>query len=290
MSRASSSAVKSLYKELDMFIEKRTVIATEPITIEFEPFPWGGRKENEGIVACYGHVHQQFKGFEFPLGPDKFNFVDVHLDNTALDYDMNGNLTVGKLVGGTDFVILPAGSPPDITMQWCVLFQVKSEDAVRKQKTGLHAFLPQAQLEALASRFLSYQPRTMVVLTDFCTGALTLSIVYSEENTNFGVMTHEVTLSQMAIQVKMFLEQYSKPDAGYNPFAFEDDSMTMDVREFKRLKRGHEGSLALQHFHDMEDSAKPGTKERAQLVYDLFSELGFRREEMPFTVKCAMYA
>jgi hypothetical protein len=256
------------------------------IDIEFEPFSWKSRQEDDAVAMCEArdHLEKQLSKFGCKFGDGNFKLHDVHSKRTIL----NVNDTRFTLSGSTDFIITPYQTNITLgaALELCVVFELKTDLVLGKD--GIKAFFNQATVELIAARYLSNQPSVLVVLSDLCTSTALFQIRYNAGE--FAIKVYqEVSLSQMAAEVSKFLVNCCVPDEYFIPSQNVSDAPARDhgVIEFKRQKVQLGSSLALEQFQDMlMDSGQWSCGEKAQILANLFSSMD---QPMPASVQCMMY-
>jgi hypothetical protein len=251
--------------------------------LQFEPFFWNGRKEDEAFEDARAHIESQLKNFKVPLGRGGFKVVDVHTMKNLLDVV---DEKIGEISGGTDVIIVPfktakAGYRKAIN----VIFEIKTEE---NMKNGLDKFESQCFVELLAARCVSDQPYVLVVLTDLVSEAMLFEIEYDKTYKRFTVHQATVTLDQVGTNVANFLTAKAVPNVNFRPLEDENNPRDFAVIEFKRTKLSHDVGLALEHFNEMREDTEPNSRERAFLVADLFRAMEVPR--MPTLLQYSMYA
>jgi hypothetical protein len=268
ISRASQAKVSTLFNRVGLV---RTLnIDPVPVVdaISFSRFDWRGRDENAGLPDARDHIEAQLGKFGVRIGRGGYKIKDVHKEKTLLDVD---DPKVAHISGGTDVAMVPfktadAGIPQECS----VLFELKTSEKVQRSANGFKQFEPQAVLELLAARCLSHQPGVLVVLTDLVSGAVLYSIEYAEEHASFCVVEKETTLDEMGVLVAEFLADKAVPNESFRPNEAANNPRDTACIAFKRAKLSHDVGLAWEHFEEMAEDAEPNSRERAQLVDQLF--------------------
>lgn len=156
--------------------------------------------------------------------------------------------------------------------------ELKTEKAVA-DAGGLGSFSSQATLELIASNYYSNQ-MTVVLLTDLSTTAtiFTLSRKLGSEAVN--VRTYEnLTINQAIQYVADHLLQVCVPDVHYRLGA-DVPTVGMPAAEllqvFKKARVSPlEDSVVWEHFQDMLQECAPGTRERADIINELYRACEF---------------
>lgn len=270
ISKVSQTQANSLFQRTGISFESEQ--PEFEICQEFDAFKWNGRDEDDGVSEARTHLENQLRRFGVTFGRGHYRLFDCHQNKTLLNCEDD---KIGKISGGTDFIIAPYKTATSSLNQCAsVLFEIKCEKTV--QELGLEYFLSQAQVELVAARVLSLQPRVLVVLTDLVTSSFLLELTYSPEYKSFVVHQYEQChLSVMATKVSQFLIQYSVPDVAYRPM--EGVERDQEVLTFKRTKMSNDVGIALEHFQEMIDDTEQGSAERYELARQLFLSSGFER-------------
>ena len=281
ISSATATKVTELYDKVGFSVSLGDPFPASDL--QFEPFSWNGRREDEASGDARTHIENQLKKFEVPLGRGGYKVVDVHTQLSLLNVS---DEKIGDISGGTDMIIVPykaakAGYRKGI----CVLFELKSDVNMEK---GLEHFESQCFVELLAARCVSDQPYVLVVLTDLVTGAMLFELEYTEKNKRFGALQAKVTLDQIGTNVANFLADKTVPDSTFRADEEENNPQFFLVQEWKKSKQSHPVGLALEHFNEMVEDTEPNSRERAFLVADLFRAMEVPR--MPTLLQYSMYA
>jgi hypothetical protein len=215
ISSATESKVNRLYEQIGFSVSEGDPYPSSDL--QFEPFFWNGRKEDEALEDARAHIESQLKNFKVPLGRGGYKVVDVHTMKNLLDVV---DEKIGEISGGTDVIIVPfktakAGYRKAIS----VIFEIKTEVNMKK---GLDQFESQCFVELLAARCVSDQPYVLVVLTDLVSKATLFEIEYEEMYKGFTVHQATVTLDQVGTNVANFLTAKAVPDVNFRPL--EDDN------------------------------------------------------------------
>eukprot|EP01041_Mallomonas_annulata_P002545 gene2545-4964_t len=142
--------------------------------------------------------------------------------------DSYGN--IGCIRGGSDVVIVPRNASRHFLLyQICVLFELRTN--------SFEDGIPQAVLELVCARCLSFQPQVMVVLTDLCT--------------------------DMAMVVSEVLSTTAVPRGDYQAREDLNDPREEGVKSFKRIKLSSSEVLE-QHLEMLQDAEN--IQERAQIT------------------------
>ena len=243
----------------------------------FDPFVWT-REEEQDTPLAKQHLEAQLSKFGVHMGVGGYQLYDVHASKSILSlYDSK----TGNLSGGTDLILGPWGvGEPGLVQQSCVAVELKTSAAVIAQKERkLKAFLSQATLELIASNYYSNQA-TVVVLTDLYSTStiLKLSKVPHGDDLNI-VMYEDLTLNQMAQCVAEHLAHSCVPDADYRlgaaNFPLPPENVEV-LQAFKRARVTPLGdSVVWEHFNDMLGDCATGTRERAEVINELYRACDF---------------
>eukprot|EP01033_Poteriospumella_lacustris_P008369 gene8369-6039_t len=74
----------------------------------------------------------------------------------------------------------------------------------------------------------------------------------------------------MGVLVAEFLGSTAVADASFRPVEADNDPRNFACIAFKKTKLSHDVGLAWEHFEDMAEDTEPNSRERAQLVDQLF--------------------
>ena len=288
MSTVTETAFKSLISLLSLKVTSYHGCINTPTGISFDKFVWNDRREDDisAIIEARNLLETQLSKFGVLFGVESFKLSDIHSKCNILKV----NDSRFTLSGSTDFVIIPYHTDVDFSteMELCVLFELKTDKTISDNK--IIQYFPQAMTELVAARYLSRQPGVLVVLTDLCSNAALFELHYSEE-TSFSVKIYrDMSLEQMAVKVRQFLDENNEPNALFEP---SEDIANAPVRDhgviaFKKRKICHESSLALEQLQDVIMGPNEWTyKEKAQIFANLFDSV---EEPMPISVRYAMYS
>lgn len=270
---ALSAATQSNLRDLFRTVGFRRVSYVGPVADaqhHFDEFQWGGRSEDAGTPDARNHIEAQLIKFGVTIGVGGFKVVDVHKNSTLLNLKEE---KIGNISGGSDVVLLPfKTSVKGAQESLSVLFELKTHDNVLKYG-GLAHFEPQAELELLAARCVSDQPGVLVVLTDLVSAAILYYIEYSPDQQIFEVVERPATLDEMGAVVAEFLTSTAVPRSDYRPLEHRNDPRETACLQFKKTKLTHDVGLAFEHFEDMTDDTVPNSKERVELVKQLFASM-----------------
>ena len=269
ISGATHHEVSQLFKRVGLY---RTLnldpVPVDSLPYHFTPFDWAGRDEDEGLPDARDHIEVQLKNFGVRIGPGGYKIKDVGKNKTLLDVD---DEKVGRIRGGTDVAVVPfMTADAGIHLVCSVLFELKTDANVQKYANGLKEFEPQAVTELLAARCLSQQPGVLVVLTDLVSGAILYKMGYNEADNVFHVAEQETSLDGMGVIVTEFLDRTAVPCATFQPNEAANNPRDIPCIAFKRTKLSHDVGLAWEHFEEMAEDTEPNSRERAQLVDQLF--------------------
>ncbi len=252
----------------------------------FSPFRWDGRAEDEGLKDARNHIETQLKKFGVPIGRGGYKVEDVHTVKNLLNFH---DPKVGDIRGGTDVAVVPYKTAQGgISTACCVLFELKTDEDVLQHQNGLRYFEDQAFFELLSARCLSRQPGILVVLTDLVSGAMLYTIEYRVEHDSFEVVEKETDLDKMGIVVANFLAEKAVPDAGFRPREEDNNIRDQCCIEFKKRKLSHDAGLAWEQFEEMAEDTAPNSRERAELVAQLFRAMEV--PQMPSFVHHCLYS
>jgi hypothetical protein len=286
MSSISGETFDNIMRMLELTTEDGEHII--PPVIEFIPFNWNGRDEDnaQAMTDAFNHLTAQLTNFATPVevqfGRGGYKVVDVHRSRSILKvHDARFRLS-----GGTDFVIVPYKTAAiGAASQICVLFELKTDVALN---TTSHCF--QAMAELIAARYNSNQPNVLAVLTDLHSRASVYELVYNGNAQYTIVVWNDLTLAQMATKVVNFLKTSTIANNRYVP----PDDMTAaqdyerGVVDFRRNKIQRVTSLALEQLQDMMMDPTSWTySEKRQLFANVFASI---EEPMSENVRCAMYS
>ena len=263
ISTVTQSRVNRLYEQVGFSISEGDPYPSSDL--QFEPFFWNGRKEDEALEDARAHIESQLRKFKVPLGRGGYKVVDVRTMKDLLNVVDD---RIGEISGGTDIIIVPfktakAGYRKAIN----VIFEIKTEVNMTK---GRDQFESQCFVELLAARCISDQPYVLVVLTDLASEAVLFEIEYNERYKRFTVHQATVTLDQVGTNVANFLTAKAVPDVNFRALEDENNPRDFPVIEFKKTKLSHDVGLALEHFNEMREDTEPNSRERALLAADLF--------------------
>ena len=239
-------------------------------------------------------------------GEGEYHLFDTHKNDSLLNVECS---RVGKISGGTDAVIAPFGTAADsVTNCACVIFELKKkpvksaasssaegDDQVTEAvAAGVSAMdlneyidelesvvipsdYPQLVAEALAAALISNQP-VLSILTDLhSNSSVALVLTYDSTAKSFFAERYlNLTLPQMAHFVASFLQTNCKPSVKY--ITQEEFAMPQPVQEvvhqIKKLCLFNETSLAWEHFYDHFPDTAIGSRDRAEVVGDIFNSCG----------------
>jgi hypothetical protein len=257
-----------------------------PLTIQFTPFNWNGRKEDnaQAMDDALNHLTAQLTNFATPIevqfGGEGYKVIDVHGSRSIL----NVHDARFKLSGGTDIVIVPYTTATDgAAIQICVLFELKTDLTINSK------YRFQAMTELIAARYNSNQPNVLAVLTDLHSGASVYELAYNGNAQYTIVVWDNLTLAQMASKVVNFLKSSTTTNSRYIPPDDMTDAQEHErgVVDFRRNKIQRVASLALEQLEDMMMDPTSWTySEKRQLFANVFSYI---EEPMSENVRCAMY-
>ena len=280
ISAATQSKVSRLYEQVGFSVSEGD--SYPAIDLQFEPFIWEGRREDDALKDARTHIDNQLKKFQVPLGEGGYKVVDVHAMKNLLNVN---DEKIGDISGGTDIIIVPfRAAKAGYRNALCVLFEIKTEANMMK---GRDQFESQCFVELLAARCISDQPYVLVVLTDLVSGAMLFAIDYGERYKRFTVRQTTVTLDEVGTNVANFLTNKSVPDVNFRAIEDENNPRDIPVIQFKKTKLSHDVGLALEHFNEMREDTEPNSRERAFLVADLFRAMEVPR--MPTLLQYSMY-
>eukprot|EP00597_Dinobryon_sp_UTEXLB2267_P013382 CAMPEP_0170105750 /NCGR_PEP_ID=MMETSP0020_2-20130122/4962_1 /TAXON_ID=98059 /ORGANISM="Dinobryon sp., Strain UTEXLB2267" /LENGTH=445 /DNA_ID=CAMNT_0010329941 /DNA_START=13 /DNA_END=1350 /DNA_ORIENTATION=+ len=284
ISSATQSKVATLFQQVGLAVVQGDVPHVEG-GAKFEIFPWGGRSEDDGLPDARTHIEIQLKKFGVTIGRGGYKIVDVHKKKDLLNLS---DEKIGDIRGGSDFAVVPYKTANfGINLAISVLWELKTYENTVQQTDALMHFESQGLVELLAARCISNQPGVLVVISDLVTGAVLLKIDYNEECDAFEVVEYEASLDQMGYMVAQFLSESAVPVAGFRPIEAHQNPRDMPVIKFKKTKLSQEVGLALEHFNDMVDDTEPNSRERVQLVEQLFRSMDV--PYMPSIVHYSMY-
>jgi hypothetical protein len=243
--------------------------ALPAVDIEFSAFNWNEDEDRDTPQAKI-HLENELKKFGVQFGRGHYQLYDVHSHKSILDVE---DCKTGNLKGGTDLIIGPHGLHIlGIVQQNCVAVELKTEEDVRKY--GLGAFTAQATLELIASNYYSNQ-MTVVCLTDLCSGAAVFTL-NRDENDSISILIYEdLSISQAAKFIADHLAEECVPKRTHKLENGERD-VDMILRVFKKSRVSPlEDSVEWEHFQDMLQDCPPGTKERAEIINQLYRSCEF---------------
>lgn len=237
--------------------------------IEFIAFQWMDSEEKDTPRAKL-HLENELKKFGIVFGRGNFQLYDVHANKTILSLE---DRKTGKLSGGTDLIIGPFGLHQlGLVQQSCVAVELKTAENV--EKNGLGAFTAQATLELIASNYFSNQ-MTVVLLTDLCSGANVFTLNRNQNDSISVVIYENLTISQGAKFVADHIAKDCVPTKNHKLELGEKDA-DLILRVFKRSRVSPlEDSVEWEHFQDMLQDSAPGTRERAEIINQLYRSCDF---------------
>ena len=238
--------------------------------LKFVPFQWLDQEEKE-TPRARDHLEAQLKRFGVQFGRGQYQLYDVHTKKNILSVD---DRKTGKLNGGTDLILGPYGLYICGTVQQsCVVVELKTEDAVIKSK-GFGSFFGQATLELIAANYYSNQ-MAVVVLTDLCSGAWIYALKRNENETISVIIYENLTVSQAAKFIVDHLTEYCVPNKNYN-LQTGRRPVDVDVKAMKQARVSPlEDSVEWEQFQDMLQDCPPCTRERAEVINQLYRSLDF---------------
>jgi len=287
ISGATQTKTVAVLNRLDL----ARIIDDDPVPLasysaHFSPFAWDGRDEDAGLKDAKNHIETQLGKFGVRIGRGGYKVEDVHTAKTLLNFH---DPKVGDIRGGTDVVVVPYKTAKGgISTACCVLFELKTDENVLEHENRLRHFENQALLELLSARCLSRQPGILVVLTDLFSGAILYTIEYRIEYDSFEVVEKETTLDEMGILVAEFLASKAVPDAGFRPREEDNNLRDQCCITFKKRKLSHDVGLAWEQFEEMAEDTAPNSRERAELVAQLFRAMEV--PQMPSFVHHCLYS
>jgi len=232
-------------------------------------------------------------------GYGQYSLYDTHKKDSLLNIESS---RVGKISGGTDAVIAPFGTAADSVADCaCVIFELKknlinasvttdgkqygkiSADDLNEAEnesdpaSKVPSDYPQLVTEALAASLISNQP-VLSILTDLHSDfSVALVLTYDRTVKSFFAERYlNLTLPQMADFVATFLEANCRPNVKYitqEDFATPEPVQEV-VQRIKKLCLFNETSLAWEHFCDHFPDTMIGSRDRAEVVGDLFQSYG----------------
>jgi hypothetical protein len=237
--------------------------------IEFTAFQWMD-SEDEDTPRARAHLENELKKFGIEFGRGKYQLYDVHTKKTLLSLD---DRKTGKLNGGTDLIIGPYGLHEiGVVQQSCVAVELKSAENV--EQNGLDAFTAQATLELIASNYFSNQ-MTVVLLTDLCSGASVFTLNRNEHDSISVVIYEKLTISQGAQFVADHIAKDCVP-ARNHVLEYGEKDADLTLKVFKKSRVSPlEDSVEWEHFQDMLQDCAPGTRERAEIINQLYRSCDF---------------
>jgi hypothetical protein len=267
ISSASVAMAKLLYNRAGLIIEDGLPLQLEPSDRQFVPFDWNDKSESERTPIARNYLETELAKFNVRFGRGGFKLVDIHSDNSILNLS---DEKIGKISGGSDFMIVPYTTACE-SYSACasVLFELKTSKVI--EEAGFQRYVPQGLFEFLSARCLSNQPGVLVILTDLSSGAMSFDMSYVPEDNSFVVRKYTLTLDGMATMVSKFLTETAVPRASYRPREERNDPRETTVIAFKKMKMSNDMGLAWEHYNDMVDDTKPWSRERVQLVQELFN-------------------
>jgi hypothetical protein len=238
--------------------------------LEFLPFEWLDQEEKDTSRAR-AHLEAQLLRFGVQFGPGQYQLYDVHNKKGILNVD---DRKTGKLSGGTDLILGPYGLYiSSAVQQSCVVVELKTKETVIK-KNGFGSFLAQATLELIAANYYSNQ-MAVVVLTDLCSGATICALKRNENETISVIIYENLTVSQAAKFIVDHLTEYCVPNKNYN-LQTGRRPVDVDVQAMKQARVSPlEDSVEWEQFQDMLQDCPPCTRERAEVINQLYRSCDF---------------
>ena len=251
----------------------------------FRPFIWGKRSEYEGTPLAMEHLEEHLK----KQNPDllmsgSYKLVDVRDTLITVKEEK-----VGHIKGKSDLAICPYKVPFERTMaQAVVLIELKTAESIKKK--GFQFYTPQIYCELIAARYLSHQPKVMVVLTDLNTGGISYIFDYQTEKGIF-ITKIQFAIDQLCPLIEKFImsPNNAEPNELYDPDNDPTAEKSQGVIQFnKRFKTDFTKTLAFESFRDAMDDKEMTLRERAGCVANFFQACGV--QEIPSCVLHSMYA
>jgi hypothetical protein len=186
---------------------------------------------------------------------------------------------IGNLKGGTDLIIGPHGLHLlGVVQQSCVAVELKTENAVTLAG-GIGTFSTQATLELIAANYYSNQ-LAVVLLTDLSTSATIFTLVKKVGSDAINVKVFEgLTISEGLQFIAHHLSMTCVPDRLYrlsdqDPKEVKPEAAVLQI--FKKARVSPlEDSIVWEHFQDMLQECAPGTRERAEVINELYRSCDF---------------
>lgn len=280
-SSCSDGALKAFLARLNVGVEVGDPAGLFDAAITFNPFQWQATEDSD-TPRAREHLEEELKRFGIKFGKGGYQLYDVHTKKQLLNLD---DRKTGKLSGGTDLILCPHGIHSlGLVQQICVVVELKTEATALAE--GLGAYTSQATLELIAANYYSNQ-MTVVVLTDLKTGAsiFTLKRVDDgDDNVNI-VVFENLTVSQAAQYVAHHLAQDCVPSKSHRLGASAGTSSSTQLKEadvvlnaYKKARVSPlEDALVWEHFQDMIHDSAPGTRDRAEVINELYRACDFHQ-------------
>ena len=282
-SNATQSDMDTISAKIDILFTEGEACDIQPTS--FEPFKWGDRSEYEETPLAKEHLEEYLKR-QNPdmLGRGGYKLVDVR--NTMMRVKAE---RIGHLKGKLDLAICPYKVPSENTMaQAVVLFELKKAESIEKK--GFQFYAPQIYCELISARYLSHQPKVMLVLTDLNTGGISYVFDY-QPDTGIFISKTPFNIDQLCPLVEKFLmsPDNAEPNELFNP---GNDPTAVKGQGFiqfnKRFKTDFTKTVAFESFRDAMDDDEMTLRDRAGCVANFFQACGV--QEIPSCVLHSMYA
>jgi hypothetical protein len=274
-----STASRSSVNNLLFKIKLRILVSNDIIQMEslpsFEPFQWNdSQTESTQTAAAMAHCQTQLSSFGITFGNDRFQLYDVHKEQGYLTLE---DEKLGKLTGGVDCIIAPAGlAISSVRYVACVAIELKTKKNV-EERNGIDNFQAQGTLELLATNYYSDQ-LSLVVVTDLYSGAMAWTLKRVD-----GIMTivtyGPLSLQQMASLIAQHINNNCIPNPVFSlKRALEDPILSqkeaIQIQSMFKKARVSTDDLALEHFYELLEETSDGTQERAQVVREFLWSQG----------------
>jgi hypothetical protein len=274
-SGCSAGTLQTYLAHLHVGVEEGVQSDLPAATVRYELFRWFQQEEAD-VPRASQHLQDQLTRFGVHFGRGGYKLYDVHARKQILNVE---DRKTGNLKGGTDLIIGPYGLHLlGVVQQSCVAVELKTEKAVT-DAGGLGSFTSQATLELIASNYYSNQ-MTVVLLTDLCTAATIFTLSRKPNSENMNVKAYEnLSVSQALAYIADHLLSACVPDVHYQlgaaaPAVAREAVETLQV--FKKARVSPlEDSVVWEHFQDMLQDCAPGTRERAEVINELYRACDF---------------
>lgn len=273
-STCSANSLKAYLTHLRIGLVKGSSLGWPMSTETFTPFVWTGAEEDDTPQAK-AHLETQLQKFGVPLRGGLYELYDVHKCKTILSLS---DPKTGDLSGGTDLILGPANLYEEgVVQQSCVVFELKTQFAVSQK--GFSAFKSQATLELIAANYHSEQ-MTVVVLSDLYTAAMLFTLQRATGSDFLNVVVYEnLTLSQAAQFVATHVTNSCFPSVNYRlgvgtqRALYESEEVLQVFKKARVTPLGD--SVVWEHFQEMLSDTAAGTKERAEVIQELYRACDF---------------